>query len=398
VGSLRRASWHSQLFGALRSVNLLGALVALTALTSLAEEERPALVILDVVSKGASETEASAISTALVRGARELEAFQVFSSEDARQFLAIERQKQLLGSSEPSSLEMIQSGLGAQNVVAASLTHAGTYQLEVRLLDTHTGKVLAQQSLPPAANFPSLVPAVPALAQQLLGHLLQMEVGHLLVRTSEEGCEVLIDGQLKGSTPLPSPIAVPRGKHRVTVKKSGFVERTGIVRVGRGELAVENITLAPSAEFAKLHADKNGKMRVGAWITSAVAVAALGAAISIDRLVTEPTYQSQFLPRSRVLALESRDPDAVSTSVTQSAAETACANDTVACRDQTKQLATQIQGQQYLAVGLAAGGLLSAGFATYFWIAGEDPGRYRQLIIGGGPTPGGAMVNLGARF
>lgn len=65
---------------------------------------------------------------------------------------------------------------------------------------------------------------------------LQQRVGKLEIDGGEEGAEVLIDDNLKGTTPLRTPIAVNSGLRKVDLVSRGGERRTRVIDVAGGEL------------------------------------------------------------------------------------------------------------------------------------------------------------------
>jgi len=47
----------------------------------------------------------------------------------------------------------------------------------------------------------------------------------LTVETNEEGAEIVVDGEVAGTSPLPEPLLLDTGDHRIGARKAGFVPR-----------------------------------------------------------------------------------------------------------------------------------------------------------------------------
>jgi TolB-like protein len=360
-----------------------------------AEPPRPTLAVVDLEAKGATELEADAASMGVVRGLRQLDAFQVLSAGDVRQLLAIERSRQILGDAgDAGQVAGLGQALGAQHVVAGTVTKlGGELRVEIRLLDTAAGKVLAQKDLGPM-GVEALAAALPPLAQELVGPLLREQQGELRVNSSEEAAEVVVDEVLVASTPMRTPVALPRGAHRLVVRKDGFIAQARTLRIEQGQLTVENVRLMPSADYAEAYRLRHGRLRVGAYIATALAVGAVGGAYLLDRDVTEPTYRHQFLPRKLALA-ESPPPEEFDAEDRRIWSQ--CGADPIACGKQLEGYQGAIRTQQFLTGGLIVVGAAAGVVATYLWLTGEDPNRYADLVAGVslGPSPG---LALGGRF
>ncbi len=360
---------------------------------ALADAPRPPLMVFDFEAKGASALETDAARLAVLRGLRELDVFSVLSSDDLKQAVSLERTRQMFGvEAGGAGPGGVATALGAASSVSGSVVKVGgKLQVDLRLVDNRTGAVLAQRSFGPAA-VDALAPELPAVAQQLVGPLLQDQQGALLVTGREEGAEVLVDGTLVASLPLKGALKLPRGTHRLEVRKDGFIAQARSVRIEPNQLRVEEAVLSPSADFADTWRRRHAKLRLGAWIATGAAALAVGSAILVDRAATEPTYQTEFLPRQAALGFQPF-PSRLESNAAARARFDACALDATACREQLNALAGQLRGQQALSVGLAVAGVAAAGAAGFFWLSGEDPNRYAGLVasFSVGPSPAFAL-------
>ena len=369
---------------------MLSALVVSAAGWAQVDEQKPGIAIFDLKGIDTRPTEAEAATNAVARGLRELDAFEVLSSEDLRNLLSIERQKQLMGMENDSNVSASVQALGVKNFVVGSVTRTPAgLSAELRLLDPKESKVVAQRSISAQPSLDKLAIALTGVVQELVGPLLLNEQGQLLVRTREEGAEVLVDDVSRGSTPLPAPIKLPRGRHRLTIKKDGFIARVTQTTVRKDQLTLEDVTLVPSADYVQAYNARNKRLRLGGYIAAAVAVVSLGIGIGLDRGVAESTYQNDFKPRQSVLqavASGSATAAAFPSGVAQD-----CFNDQSGCRTKAQGDVASINGLQIAAwvlVGVAAVAVVAA---AYCFISGEDPSRYAQLIAslsGNGSSPG----------
>lgn len=351
------------------------------------DDAKPSIAVFDLKGNDTKPAETAAALNAVVKGLRELDAFEVLSSDDLRQLLAIERQKQMLGVEGDPTVSAAVQAVGVKNVVVGSVTRtAAGLSAELRLLDAKDNKVVSQRTVAPQASFDKLAPALSVIAQELVGPLLFMEQGQLLVRTREEGAEVIIDDVSRGSTPLPAPIKLPRGRHRLTVKKDGFISRVTVVTVQRDQLALEDVTLVPSADYVAAYNARNGRLRLGGYIAAGVAVAGFLSAVLIDRLIAEPKYQDQFKPRQEILEAVAAGRAGNGDGLFGVRAE--CFGDQVKCRDDARALASSIQTMQIVTWVMVGVGAAGAAAAAYCFVAGDDPNRYAQLVASVTPTGG----------
>lgn len=362
-----------------------------------AEEAKPLLAVLDLEAREATPPQAEAATLGVLRGLRALDVFQVLSASDIRQLLALERQRQVLGAGQ-GDFPALSRSLGAEHVVAGTLTRVGSgFQVELRLLDTRQSSVLSQKALGPVAKMEELAVQLPGLAQELVAPLLATQQGSLLVRSREEAAEVLVDDALVASTPMASPVKLARGTHRLQVRKDGFIAQARSVKIQPDQLTIEELELLPSADYAEAYRLRHGRLRVGAYLATGLAVAALAGAFAIDQGLTEPAYQKEFLPRRYALEgtlLGSVRPAQLAGDPSFVAAYNQCGASPETCAREADELRGRISTQQWVTGGLAGVGVLAAGAAAYLWITGEDPNRYANLVasVGAGGAPSFAVV------
>jgi tetratricopeptide (TPR) repeat protein len=130
---------------------------------------------------------------------------------------------------------------------------------------------------------------------------LRPRVGFLDVRVEgTASAEVTVDGMSAGTAPFPRPITVNPGVHQVTVSAPGLspVARTVTVNAGavatvvvaiaEGQSAEESVTVVgdtgatpPTTPRAVPVEDRGRGLRIGAYVTTGVAVAALGVALGL---------------------------------------------------------------------------------------------------------------------
>ncbi len=359
------------------------------------DAQAPAVAVLDMEARGATPVQAHAVTLAVVRGLRQLDVFPVLSAEDVRQLLAIERSRQLLGTEGESELGPMRDALGARYMVAGSVTQLGTtpggnLQVEIRLLDTAGRGVISQKSAGPAP-ITQLARELPALAQELAAPLLEGAQGELLLRVSEEAAEVRVGDVLRGSTPLQEPLKLPRGTHRLEVRKDGFIAQLRPVKIEPERTAVEEIRLAPSPDYENAWRQRHRRLRTAAWLTTGAAAVMLGGAVAIDRGV-ESRYQTDFLPRRAALAGEG---GTRFSGEAQARYQGCLRSGRLACQGETDDLARVLGRDQGLSIGLLGAGVATGGIATWLWLTGEDPNRYGRIVlapsVGGGSGRGFAL-------
>jgi len=379
-------------------------LVLTSAGLASAAEQRPNLLVLDLEPRGVGLPESQAATGSVVRGLRQLEVFQVLSSDDVRQLLALERTRQLSGARAESSVGQLGAALNAPSAVVGSVTRVGgKLQVEIRLLDAPTQKVLAQKTLT-QATIEQVANQLPGLAQELMAPLLREQQGFLVVKSREEAAEVLVDDTLVGSVPLKGSIDLSRGVHRLTVRKDGFIAQTRSVRIEPKQTTVEEVELQPSADYAKVYKDKYGKIRVGAWIATGVAVASLTTAV-VMHISANNQYDNEFKPRQAWLqgaagtGPQTKPPEIANNPTASAAWDHCTASGAVACKQAAEDAKSSVQVKQIVAISTGVVGVASAGVATWLWLSGKDPNRYADVVAGVSPNPQGGMTfALAGRF
>jgi hypothetical protein len=382
-------------------------LLALTSAgVATSAEQRPNLLVLDLEPRGIGLPEAQAATGSVVRGLRQLDVFQVLSSDDVRQLLALERTRQLSGAKAESSVGQLGAALNAPNAVVGSVTRVGgKLQVEIRLLDAPTQKVLNQKTLS-QVTIEQVAAQLPGLSQELMAPLLREQQGFLVVKCREEAAEVLVDDTLVGSIPLKGSLDLARGTHRLTVRKDGFIAQTVSVRIEPKQTTVEDVELQPSPDYAKVYKDKYGKMRVGAWIATGVAVASLATSV-VFWAQANSTYNGAFQGEQAWLNAAAGVPGASQTKPTSVVSNASASQAWDQCTLQGAGYCTQaansnkstIQTYQWVAIGTAVVGVASAGVATWLWLSGKDPNKYADVVAGVSPSPnGGATFALAGRF
>lgn len=372
-------------------------LIAAVLVAARAEaEERPQLVVFSLEPKGANALEAEAATAAVARGVRQLDVFQVVTTDDIRQLLAIERSRQLYGGE--AGLTDLGGTLGARHAVVGTVSKLEeALQVEIRLLDTATSKVLNQKSLGPVREMARVAAELPALAQELLSPLLAEQQGLLLVRTNEEAVEVAVDDVLVASTPLKEPLKLARGSHRVQLRKDGFIAQSRTVRIEPESVKSEEFTMVPSPDYAEAWALRHGRIRRGAYLAGGIALAAVLGGVALDRLSTEPVYQEEFVPRQLWLKAQAGEIDQQKPAFASERASQvwdACSASPEDCQQQAREKGTQVLVQQIFTGGLVALGIGGVGFATYYYFQGEDPNRYARLVAQVAVAEGGPSVQL----
>ncbi len=321
-----------------------------------ADERRVKIAVLDLVAKGVAVDLAASETGLLAQELDELQIFKVLSREDIKNMLRFEQDKQRLGCDGSGACAAeLGSALNVEYLVAGSLGKLGdTWVLNLTLSNVHDGSVEGRVTENVKGKEDVLIAAVKRNVKVLVGKVLTDRQGFLILGSPELGATVKIDGVVKGSTPIRGKLPLAWGPHLLQVEKAGFVAYEEDIQIPAKQLLVKDIAMVPSPDFLSTYETSAKKFRLGAYLSTAVAAAGIGGAVYFNYAAgkREATLQSDYVPR-----LTAGD-------------ETA--------RHDAQTIANQ--GATYVLVSRAAlgVGVASAALATYFFIGGDDPGRYER--------------------
>jgi TolB-like protein len=367
------------------------ALVLLAAALPLAAsaQGRPKVAVMDFTANGASKELASAANSAVANELDKLAAFQVITNEAIRSLLAFEKQKQMLGCTDAACISEIGGALGADYVVSGKVTRlaasAGlpeTLSLDLTLSGVRKG-TREGAAIETARSEAELMTRVSRAVAKLVQKVLAGRGGRLVVSMRETGATVKVDDQIKGTTPLKGAIPLPGGPHTLSVEKQGFVTYQRDISIEPNKVLEEPVSLVPSPDFIKQYESRQKKLRLGAWISTGVAVVGAAAAIYFQADASS-TYGNETSPGTFLYVRR------------------ALLDGDESQRAQANELKSEVEQAEtlsYVSAGVAAAGAVAA---TFFWISGEDPNRYaayREVAqVDVTPTPGGAYAALTLRF
>ena len=378
----------------MHQLTLLAALLAASP-TLASAQPKPKIAVLDFTANGASKELASAAGGIAANELDRMGAFQTVTSDAIRNMLAFEKQRQMLGCAEAGCMAEIGGALGVDWLVSGKVTKlaaAGgvpeTFTLDLTL--TNVRKAQREGSVIETARTEAeLVTKSGKGAQKLVAKILAGRTGRLVVSAVEAGAVVKVDDQVKGTTPLRGAVVLPAGPHALSIEKQGFVAFQKDVQVEAGKVVEERATLVPSPDFVRAYESRQKKLRLGAWLSTGVAVvglaAAVGLQVSANSLYGNETTAGTFLyDRAKLQDGVERQGG-------------------VDLRAEANKLKSDIETRQtmsYLAGGV---GGLAAIAATYFWIAGDDPNRYAGFADASArldlaPLPGGAFASVTVVF
>jgi hypothetical protein len=372
-------------------------LSTVSSLTVQAEEQR--LGVLDFQANGASPAFATSAASQVANELQRLGVFQVTTQDAVRELLSHERQKELLGACNSdacaSGLPAMANMLGVDYLIGGKVSRLSgskgmpsSVTFELSLLNVKKGTREASD-IQIGQTETELVSKIRKSVIKLVTRLLAGKQGSLLVVASEAGANVKVDDATLGTTPLDGRIPLPSGPHYVQVEKEGFVTIQKEVRILPDQLEEQHVTMVPSPDFIQSYESSEGKKRLAAWICSGVAAAGLAAftifEVRADHLYGSPTTPNTFQYHRQMLENGIEVVNGV--------------DQRQAVEVQSQQIAT---AQNVAYISIAVGAAAAAG-ATYFWIAGDSPGKYSQFkrlepSVSVTPTPGGAQTSLGFRW
>lgn len=383
-----------------RAVPACSALLVLALLAAAparaAGEARVKIAVLDLQERGVDKALASSATSLVASELQKLDVFRVISREDIRNMLQFEKDKQSVGcEADQACLAEIGGALGVEFIVAGSLAKVGdTFIVSLQLNNVKTAQVDNRVSETVSGKADQLIAAVGRNAKSLVSKILKGREGFLVLTVAEQGATVKVDGQIKGSTPLRGRVTLSWGPHLLEVEKQGFVTYAEDITIPARQALAKSVALVPSQDFIQSYEGSARRMRLGAWITTGLAVAGVAAAVTFNQL--SASSETKF-------AGLKADYDANK-------------GDLAALLTQMKSVSDQGNTRVLLArIGLGVG-VVAAGFATWFWIAGDDPRRYegfreageakpsasrtpaRDLRLAAAPVEGGGLLALSGRF
>ncbi|HEX3761524.1 MAG TPA: PEGA domain-containing protein [Kofleriaceae bacterium] len=111
---------------------------------------------------------------------------------------------------------------------------------------------------------------------------LQTRVGKVAISTTAPGCDVTIDDELVGKTPLDEPVLVSIGRRKITALRDGKVAETRFVDVAAGDTVTVSLTadatrgVAAPGQSVTSHGTSQSTITTGWVITGVAGAAAIG--------------------------------------------------------------------------------------------------------------------------
>jgi TolB-like protein len=342
------------------SMVLLSLAAVMAAGTARADEDLIRIAVVDFANRGADENLVKDCNSRVNSELHKLGVFKVTSKDDIRAMLSHEKEKALLGCEDASCLAEIGGALGVEYLVTGSVSKLDARTtIDLRLVNIRKGSVdNVVQQVVDKGTASDVVDRAGDGAVSLISKLFASKQGFLALVCDEAGATVKIDGAETTTTPVRGRLTLPFGPHLVEVSKTGFLTWRERLTLQPNQGVEKDVSMVPSPDFIESYESSNSKIRTGAWIATVVAVAGAGAGgyFAIDA----GNKYDKFKVQKAALEQNPRDATARNLANTDK---------------------TQVQSADQ--ISLIAGGvaLLSAGIATWLWIAGDNPDRYAKWRV-----------------
>lgn len=350
---------------------------------------RPTLAVLDLEDRGAGKESAQSLTEVVTSSLAGLGVFDVLSRADIEQMVRFEQDRQLLGcNSDASCIAELGGALGVGLLVTGSIGKVGErFLLTLTLTDAQQGRVRAREQRE-IASVDELARETDKAARAVVRELLEGRTGSLVLKCSESGAEVELDGKLVGTTPYARQ-TVAAGPHRLRVSKRGFITWSRDVEVSMTEPLVVDVSLVPSLELIADYDASAGRWRTLAYVSGGLGAAALGSAL-----------YAYFVYNANRADEYDRDVTAAGCAADAQAAPT------IDCEARFGDERDSIRTLDTLStVGMLVGAA-ALGAGWYFYREGPEPGRYDpykpseglSVSMSVAPTSGGFFAGATLRY
>ena len=333
-----------------------------------------------VMQLGASPNIEVGLSDALTQIVPEtlegLGVFKAISTQEIKQMLAFESQKQLLGCNEVSCLAEIGGALGADFLVTGQISLVGdAYILQLQLANIAMAKVESRVSREYSGDTKGVFGELRTATRLLVRSLLGEKSGLLSVAVSEEGATIKLDNAIVGVSPLLEPLSVAGGLHELAIEKEGYVVYREDVNIVESRTLQLDAKLIPSPAFIARYKSDASFTRTLAWVGLGVGAAAVAGGVAL-----------YFVGSGQ--AVDLRD------DVRQYNALSVRSNADLADLDRREE---QLAVLDALTLTTALLGVAAATTGTILLVTGDDPGRYDTAGSGVSaalsPGPGGLALS-----
>lgn len=210
---------------------------ALIGSVAVATEAPASVAVMDTVAQGASEAAARTVTEVMASYASDVLKWSVTTNKDFQDRISFEQARQLTGCETGSCAEAGNVGnmLGVDRLVTSSLGQLGSRMtLTVGAMEVKTSNVL-YRSTREVRSEAELAESARDLIHYVLTGEARESMGYARIDASESGALVTIDGEMRGVTPLSTPIRLLAGRHNVIVSKNGFIPIEGSIEIEVGK-------------------------------------------------------------------------------------------------------------------------------------------------------------------
>lgn len=308
---------------------------------------------------GVTADMAQTMTSQLALGIDALGPFKSMTMRDVRQMLAQEATKQTLGCSANSEcIAELASAMGSDYSISGSVVMFGpSYLIQLQLLNVKRARVEQRVSREYQGGVLGLFDELKTAAKIALRDLLAARSGELVVRVSEEGATVRVDGSIVGVSPLPR-LQLSGGVHTIGVEKSGFIVEMRDIEIKERVPASLEIALRPSDEYKRAFRQAAMRQRIGAIITTGLGIAAIAVGVAIfvldygtARKLSEDVTGFNDLDRRPPLA-----------------------------EDQLNNRLHQLGTLDGVALGLGIGGAVATVIGVVLLATGDNPSKYETYL------------------
>lgn len=332
-----------------------------------AEVAGPRFYVVDPHVVNMPEAVQRTVSSAIAQ-ALEDEGMKTFTRDDVREIFGQASDLAVLDAdADQLSLGTLGQAVGAEWIVAAVITKLddGDVSVQMRLIDVAKATAAARRETRAADFGGDILAATKDATKLVLAPLFAHMKGTLALSITEEGADVLLDGQQIGVSPIEAAIPLSGGHHVLTVAKTGFIRHQETLRVEQGTSLKRDVALRPSRDFLLDYRSTNELFRTVAWTTTGGALVLAGVGVGFG--------VGWYMKNQEIPALH----DAAQREAVDRGLNPETHPDEIAALQQPIEDA-QFLGQLFSVVGIAAGAVAvaSGAAAAYFWLFGDDPDRY----------------------
>ncbi len=296
------------------------------------------------------------------------EGFSVLTADDVKTVIDQQADLSLLGGdADPLALSALATAVGADMLVATVVSSIdGDTVVQTRLIDPKRSTVLARRELKASEQGNEVLPTLEDAARLVLQPLLASGRASVSVAVSEEGANVVVDGDVVGVSPVDLPIGLTGGLHQLVVTKAGFIRFQETLRVKSGDALAREVRLRPSVEFLASYNADAGLYRTLAWVSTVGVVVSAGVLTAgaigwIGAVDNQAKVNAAAQKEIADKGIDATQPRFNELQTLQTDAQNAV----------TPWFVAQVAG------GVATG--VTVLLASYFWAFGDDPSRYADV-------------------